>query len=78
MKKRATKTADMGCVVRQMRRGDTVYIKLGGRVLGFVECIEVPTKARVAFTFNKSLRIERQETTEESNAGTGIDGVHEG
>jgi len=78
MKKRGTKTAEMGCVVRQVRRGDTIYIKLGEQVLGFIECLDVPAKARLAFTFHKSLKIERQETTEESNAVAGVDGVHKG
>jgi len=78
MRSRTDKTADMGTVVRQVRRGDTVYIKIGEHVLGFVECLDVGVKSRLAFTFHKSLRIERRETTEESNAGAGIDGVHKG
>lgn len=78
MRSRADKTTDMGTVVRQVRRGDTVYIKLGDQIIGFVECLDVGVKSRLAFTFHKSLKIGRRETTEESNAGAGIDGVHKG
>ena len=78
MKSRRNKTADMGTVVREVRRGDTVYIKLGEQIIGFIDCLDVGIKARLAFTFHKSLKIDGRETTEVSNAGSGIDGVHKG
>lgn len=67
------KTADMGTLMRVMQAGDRLTISLGDNPIGFIECVEVPTRCRMAFTFHKSLRIDRQaKSKEDANAGADV------
>lgn len=67
------KTSDMGTLMRVMQTGDRLTISLGENPIGFIECVEVPTRCRMAFTFHKGLRIDRPaKSKEDANAGADV------
>lgn len=50
----------IGTVMRAMRKGDRVFLYVGDRTIGHVTLAHVPNgmKTKVAFSFDKSVRIE--------------------
>lgn len=67
------KTPEMGTLMRVMQAGDRLTISLGDNPIGFIECVEVPTRCRIALTFHKSLRIDRPaKSKEDKHAGADV------